>query len=163
TPTTRTRLPLGKGSGDVTCPSGRSAHHTRSESRTSPSSQRSGTSTCPLDLLVCTPALRPGGPGPSRAITAAGTLQDDRRNPRGTKDEIQDDSDARRLPTVYFLQCPTTVPHDSGEDGDFHAPLMYAAPPCDYKRRRRAPLSSLWTLVCLVSPASLFKRTCRDY
>ena len=96
-----------------------------------------------LDLLVCTPALRPGGPGPSRAITTAGTLQDDRRNPRGTKDEIQDDSDARRLPTVYFLQCPTTVPHDSGEDGDFYAPLMYAAPPCDYKRRRRAPLSGV--------------------
>ena len=114
----------------------------------------------PSSEHACTPTR---GPGPSRAITAAGTLQDERRNPHRTKDEIQDDSDARRLPTVYFLQCPTTVPHDSGEDGDFHAPLMYAAPPCDYKRRRRAPLRSLWTLVCLVSPASLFKRTYRDY
>ena len=55
------------------------------------------------DLLVRTPALRPGGPGPSLAITTAGTLQDDRRNHHRTKDEIQDDSDARRLPTVYFL------------------------------------------------------------
>src|SRR6185312_2232013 len=136
TPTTRTRLPLGEGSGDVTCPSGRGAHHTRSESRTSPSSQRSGTSTCPPGLLVCTPALRPGGPGPSRAITTAGTLQDDRRNPHKTKDEIQDDSDARRLPTVHFLQCSTTVPRDSGEDDDFRAPtLMYTAPPYNYKRR----------------------------
>ena len=104
-----------------------------------PSSQRSGTSACPLDLQVCTPALRPGGPGPSRAITTTGTLQDDRRNLHSMKDKIQNDSDARRLPTVYFLQCPTTVPRDSGEDGDFYAPLMYAAPPCDYKRRRRAP------------------------
>ena len=92
------------------CPSGRGAQHTRSESRTSPPFQRSRTSTCPPDLLVCMPALRPGGPGPSRAITTAGTLQDDRRNLRRTKDEIQDDSDARRLPTVYFLQYPTTVP-----------------------------------------------------
>ena len=33
----------------------------------------------------------------------AGTLQDDWRNLRGTKDEIQDDNDARRHPTVYFL------------------------------------------------------------
>ena len=106
-----------------------------------PSSQRSGTSTCPPGLLVCTPALRPGGPGPSRAITTAGTLQDVRRNPHRTNDEIQDDSDARRLPTVYLLQYPTTVPRDSGENDDLHAPLMYAAPPCDYKRRRRAPLS----------------------
>ena len=59
---------------------------------------------------MCTPALRPGGPGPTRAITTAGALQDDRRHPRGTKDEIYDNSNARRLPTVYFLQCPTTVP-----------------------------------------------------
>ena len=110
-----------------------------------PSSQRSGTSTCPPDLLVCTSALRPGGPGPSRAITTAGTLQDDRRNLHRTKDDIQGNSAARRLPTVYLLQYPTTVPRDSGENDDLHAPLMYAAPPCDYKRRRRAPLSGLWT------------------
>ena len=82
------------------------------------------------DLLVRTPALRPGGPGPSLAITTAGTLQDDRRNLRGTKDGTQDDSDARRLPTVHFLQCSTTVPHDSRENDDFRAPtLMYTAPP----------------------------------
>jgi len=58
-----------------------------------------------LDLLVCTPALRPGGPGPPLAITTTGTLQDGRRHLHGTKDEIRDDSDVRRLPTVYFLQC----------------------------------------------------------
>ena len=29
--------------------------------------EESRTSTCPPDLLVCTPALRPGGPGPPRA------------------------------------------------------------------------------------------------
>ena len=57
------------------------------------------------DLLMCTPALRPGGPGPPLAITTAGTLQDGRRHLRGTKGEIQDDSDVRRLPTVYFPQC----------------------------------------------------------
>ena len=80
------------------------------------------------DLLVRTPALRPGGPGPSLAITTAGTLQDDRRNLRGTKDEIQDDSAARRLPTVYFLRYPTTVPRDSGENDDFHAPTHMHRP-----------------------------------
>ena len=50
----------------------------------------------------------------------AGTLQDDRRDLRRTKDDIQDDCDARRLPTVYFLQYPTTVPRDSGENDDFY-------------------------------------------
>ena len=39
------------------------------------------------DLLMCTPALRPGGPGPSHAITTTGTLQDGRRHLHGTKDE----------------------------------------------------------------------------
>ena len=79
---------------------------------------------------MCTPALRPGGPGPSHAITVTRTLQDGRRHLRRTKDELQGDSDTRRLPTVYFLQCSTTVPRDSREDDDFHAPtLMYTAPP----------------------------------
>ena len=88
------------------------------------------------DLLMCTLAPRPGGPGPSHAITTAGTLQDGRRHLHGTKYEIQDDSDVRRLPTVYFLQCSTTVPRDSRENDDFHAPtLMYTAPPYHYKRR----------------------------
>ena len=37
------------------------------------------------------------------------------------------------LPTVF------DHPRDSGEDDDFHVPLlMYTAPPCDYKRRRQA-------------------------
>ena len=102
-----------------------------------PSSQRSGTSTCPPGLLVCTPALRPGGSRPSRAITTAGTLQGERRNPHRTKDEIQDDSNARRLPTVYLLQYPTTVPRNLGEDDDFHAPLICLTPSYNYKRRRR--------------------------
>ena len=101
TPNIRIRLPLGEGS---------------------------GTSTCPPDLLVCTPALPPGGPGPSHAITTAGTLQDDQRNLRRTKDEIQDDNDARRLPTVYFLQYPTTVPRDLGENDGFYAPTHVRRP-----------------------------------
>ena len=54
--------------------------------------------------------------------------QDNWRNLRRTKDEIQDDSDARRLPTVYFLQYPTTVPRDSGENDDFHAPTHVRRP-----------------------------------
>ena len=65
-PTIRIRLPLGKGSGDVTCPSKRGAQHAWTEPRISPL-EESGTSTRPPDLLVCTPALRPGGPGPPRA------------------------------------------------------------------------------------------------
>src|SRR6185295_14338613 len=80
------------------------------------------------DLLVCKPALRPGGPGPSHAITTVGTLQDDRHHLRGTKDEIQDDSDARRLPTVRFLQCSTTIPRDLRENDDFHTPTHVRRP-----------------------------------
>ena len=54
--------------------------------------------------------------------------QDNRRNFCRTKDEIQDDSAARRLPTVYFLQYPTTVPRNSGENDDFHAPTHVHRP-----------------------------------
>ena len=69
------------------------------------------------------------GPGPTRAITTAGALQDDRRHPRGTKDEIQDKQ--RRAPPSHSV-LPTVFDHctrDSGENDDFRAPtLMYAAP-----------------------------------
>ena len=83
------------------------------------------------DLLVRTLAPRPGGPGPSHAITTAGTLQDGRRHLHETKDGAQDDGDVRRLPTVLD-HCTG----DSGENDDFRAPtLMYAAPPYNYKRR----------------------------
>ena len=58
----------------------------------------------------------------------SGTLQGDRRNLRRTKDDIQDDCDARRLSTVYFLQYPTTVPHDLGENDDFHTPTHVPHP-----------------------------------
>ena len=34
---------------------------------------------------------------------ACGGWQDDRRNLHRTKDDIYDDCDVRRLPTVYFL------------------------------------------------------------
>ena len=54
--------------------------------------------------------------------------QDNRCNLRRTKDEIQDDSDARRLPTVYFLQYPTTVPRNSGENDNFHVPTHVHRP-----------------------------------
>ena len=80
------------------------------------------------DLLMCTLAPRPGGPGPSHAITTAGTLQDGRRHLHGTKYEIQDDSDVRRLPTVYFLQCSTTVPAIQGKTTT-SAPLHSCTPP----------------------------------
>ena len=114
--------PTGEGAGDVTCPSGRGAHHTRSESRTFlllSEVRDLHVSPGPSSEHACTPTR---GTGPSRAITTAGTLQDERRNPHRTKDEIQDDSDARRLPTVYLLQYPTTVPRDSRENDDFHGP-----------------------------------------
>ena len=90
----------------------------------------------PPDLLVRTLAPRPGGPGPSHAITTAGTLRDDRHNLRGAKDGAQDDSDARRLPTVHFLQCSTTIPAIRGKTTTSARPtLMYTAPPYNYKRR----------------------------
>ena len=59
---------------------------------------------------------------------ARGGWQDDRRNLHRTKDDLLHDCDARHLPTVYFLQCPTTVPRDSGEDDDFHAPTHVRRP-----------------------------------
>jgi len=76
--------------------------------------------------------------------------------------------------TSYSIQplCPAI----QGKTTTSMPPLMYPAPPCDYKRREQASFSlgcwtlatagwlvSLWTLVCLVSLASLFKRTFRDY
>ena len=56
-------LLLGRGSGVATSPSERDAHHSQPGARTSPF-EGFGTSTCLPDLLVCTTALRPGGPGP---------------------------------------------------------------------------------------------------
>src|SRR6185503_21012669 len=69
------------------------------------------------DLLMCTPALRPGGPGPSHAITTT-----------GPRTKIQDDSNVRRLPTVHFLQCSTTVPAIQGKTTT-SAPLYSCTPP----------------------------------
>ena len=107
------------------------------------------------DLLMCTPALRPGGPGLSHTITITRILQGGRRHLHGTKDEIQDDSDVRRLPTLHFLQCSTTVPAIRGENDDFRAPtLMYTAPPYNYKRRG-------WASFCddgLISPIQGWKQ-----
>ena len=80
------------------------------------------------DLLMCTPALRPGGPGLSHTITITRILQDGRRHLHWTKDEIQDDSDVRRLPTVHFLQCSTTVPAIQGRTTT-SAPLHSCTPP----------------------------------
>ena len=59
---------------------------------------------------------------------ACGGWQDGRRHLRGTKDEIQDDGDARRLPTVHFLQSPTIVPRDLRENDDFRAPTHVHRP-----------------------------------
>ena len=63
----RAHLLLGRGSGVATSPSKRDAHHSQPESRISPL-EGSGTSTCLPDLLVCTSALRPGGPEPPRGL-----------------------------------------------------------------------------------------------
>ena len=82
----------------------------------------------PSSVHACTPTGGSGAvarhhyrwcmQGPPNA-TASSTMhqqqparssQDDRHDLRRTKDDIQDDCDARRLPTVYFLQCLTTVP-----------------------------------------------------
>ena len=60
TPTIRTRLPLGKGSGDVTCPSGRGARRARTESPGPPS------------VHARTPARGSGGTAhPATATTGA--------------------------------------------------------------------------------------------
>ena len=61
---------------------------------------------------------------------------------------------------MYFLQYPTTVPHDSGENDDFYALTHVRPPPCDYKRRRQASLRR--ALVILVSLASLSENA-QDY
>ena len=96
---------------------------------------------CPPDLLVCTPALRPGGPGPTGAIPAG-------------QDEIQDNSDARRLPTVYFLQCPTTVlPRFRGKR---RLPCPHScAPPLFVTIKGGGGLPFLWPVS--LSLASLFQ------
>ena len=58
----------GRGPATSHAPPERGAQHTRTESRTSPL-EGSGTSTRLPDLLVCTPALRPEGPGPPSVPT----------------------------------------------------------------------------------------------
>ena len=128
TSTVRTHLPPGKGSDDVTCPSERGTQHARARPQTSP---------------LWGPGL-PRAPGPSsvHARTPTRGSETVSHHLRGTKDEIQDDSDARRLPTVYFLQCPTTVPPAiQGKTTTSMPPLMCTAPPCDYKGRRWASFS----------------------
>jgi len=72
---------------------------------------------------------------PRRLLGLAGR----RRDLRKTTDDIQDDCHARRhAPQCTFYSVRPLHPRDSGED-DFHVPpLMYTAPPYDYKRRRRA-------------------------
>jgi len=73
---------------------------------------------------------------PRRLLGLAGC----RRDLRKTTDDIQDDCHARRhAPQCTFYSVRPLHPRDSGEDDDFHVPpLMYTAPPYDYKRRRRA-------------------------
>ena len=68
------------------------------------------------------------GPGPTHAITTSGALQDDRRHPRGTKDEIQDDSNARRLLQCTSYSVRPLYPRDLGENDDFHAPTHVRRP-----------------------------------
>ena len=119
-------LPLGKESGDVTCPSKRSTLHARAGPRTS---------------LLWGPGL-PRAPGPSNVhartpTRGSGTVphyyyhSDTAGRPPPSpqdKDKIQDDSDVRRLPTVHFLQCSTTVPAIQGRTTT-SAPLYSCTPP----------------------------------
>ena len=130
TPTIRTHLPLGKGPNDVMRPSGRGAHHTRSESRTS------SLLTEVRDLHVAPGLSSVHACTPTRWSEAI-PRHNYRRNTTGRaaqssqdeiQDEIQDDSDARRLPTVHFLQCSTTVPRDLRENDNFHTPTHVHRP-----------------------------------
>jgi len=55
--------------------------------------------------------------------------QDDRCNLRRTKDDIQDDCDARRhAPQCTSYSVQPLYPHDSGENDDFHAPTHVHRP-----------------------------------
>ena len=111
---------------------------------------------------MCTSALRPGSPGPSRAITTAGTLQDEGRNP----------GRQRRTPPSHSI-LPTVSDHCNpaiqGKTTTSMPPLVYTTPPYAYKRRRWVSFSGgglislVWTLVCLASLASLLKRTRKVY
>jgi len=125
----------------------------------------SGTSTQPSDLLGARTSTLSGGSGPAACPATAGArraltstaprnatseglnilqsrprrlleLAGRRRNLRKTTDDCQ----ARRhAPQCTFYSVRPLHPRDSGEDDDFHVPpLMYTAPPYDYKRRRRA-------------------------
>ena len=73
---------------------------------------------------------------PRRLLGLAGR----RRDLRKIKDDTQDDCHARHhAPQCTSYTVRPLHPRDSGEIEDFHDPLlMYTAPPCDYKRRRRA-------------------------
>jgi hypothetical protein len=165
----------------ATGPSRRDAQHSQPESRTPPRGVRdlhvspglpgahactpsrgSGAAACPATAGVRKPLTCGARRTPSRYIwktvpptsmttppartgrTPARSPQDQGRYPRQLPRPTP-------CPTVYFLQCSTTVPRDSGENDDFHAPLLlYTAPPYDYKRRRQASFKGedpFWTLL----------------
>jgi len=83
---------------------------------------------------------------PTTATTTmpTGAIRTPARSPQD-QGAIQDNCHARRLTlqcaTVYFLQWSPAAPPRFGEKMTTSAisPYMYSAPPCVYKRRRRAP------------------------
>ena len=69
----------------------------------------------PPDLLVRTLAPRPGGPGPSHAITTAGTLRDDRHNLRGAKTEPRTTATRAAFPQYTFYSVRPLYPRFKGK------------------------------------------------
>ena len=68
-----------------------------------------------LDLLVCTPALRPGGPGPSLAITTARTLQDGRRHLHGTRTKSRMTATCAAFPQYTSYSVRSLYPRFGGK------------------------------------------------
>ena len=73
---------------------------------------------------------------PSRHLQG---LAERRRDLRKNKDDIQDDHFAsRHAPQCTFYSIQPLYPAIRGKTTTSTPPLMYAAPPCDYKRKRQA-------------------------
>jgi len=123
-PNVHTSTPT-KGSGTAACPTPAGARKTLTYG---------AHRTPPRHIRKTVPPTATTTPPARTSRTPARSPQDQGRYPRQLPRPTP-------CPTVYFLQCSTTVPRNSGGNDDFHAPLlMYPAPPCDYKRRRRASL-----------------------
>ena len=156
-------------------PSGRGAHHTRSESRTSPllSEVRDlHVSPGPSSAHACTPTRRSGAIPrhnyrQNTAGRAAQSSQDEGRNPgRQRRTPPSHSGRQRRTPPSHSVLTTVSDHCTLRFRGKTTTCMLHSCTPpllVTIKGGGGLPLAGCWTLVGLVSLASLLKRTHKDY